>query len=792
MTGPSFYYRHRIRIFACFLIATPFVVYGAQLAVKDNSNRVEDWLPDSFEETKRLKWFADNFTSDAIMMISWEGCTLGDSRMNQFAEELRKPVRSIDGREVYLWSQVATGDDALHQLRQPPLAMSVDDARERLHGWLLGTDNATSGIVVTMSLDAWEERHRVAEHIHTAAARVADLDESSLRIAGGVLDSIEIDNASNRGLIPLGIGSFLICFALMYALFRSFLLATMVFLNALFCHQMSLAIVYYSGTQMDSVLLMVPIVVFVLAISAGVHIANYYRDEICHRGFAGAPMRAIRDAIAPCSLASITTALGLGSLLVSFLVPVRKFGTFAAISVLLATVVLFVLLPTQLEAFPPRRAALRWRPEESDESPFWQGVLAGVIRARFIVIILTIALAALAYDGVTQLRASARIHDMFRPDARLLQDYDWLEQRLGPLVPFEIILRLPKDENGETTPSMLLQMQLIDRVHHAAASIEGIGAVVSAWNFCRPLEKERIYGRGAQQIARRTVFNKNLEQNRDSYVDLALLRDTPDEVLWRVSGRAYAGRRLDYTEVMRQLKAEIDPILEIADEQGFPGVSALYCGGIPLVQKAQDQMLSDLISSFLVAFAFIAGMMVILMLGLAYPELQASNEIGTTALIVTRSIFAGALSMVPNILPCIAVLGCMGISGMTIEIGSMMTASVALGIAVDDTLHFITWFRRGLGEGRSRREAVGLGYQRCGAAMVQTSLICGLGMLVFALSDFVPISRFAWVMFAMLMAALLADLIVLPAILLSPLGITFEPIELNSPSPIQRKPQEAV
>lgn len=112
---------------------------------------------------------------------------------------------------------------------------------------------------------------------------------------------------------------------------------------------------------------------------------------------------------------------------------------------------------------------------------------------------------------------------MFRPDARLLQDYDWLEQRLGPLVPFEIILRLPKDENGETTPSMLLQMQLIDRVHHAAASIEGIGAVVSAWNFCRPLEKERIYGRGAQQIARRTVFNKNLEQNRDSYVDFAAL-----------------------------------------------------------------------------------------------------------------------------------------------------------------------------------------------------------------------------------------------------------------------------
>lgn len=789
---PSFYYRHRMAIFACFLLVTPFLVYGAQLAVQGNSNRVEDWLPDSFEETKRLEWFVEHFVSDDIMMLSWEGCTLGDPRMKQFAAELRKPVQTLDGRKILLWRQVITGDDALRQLRQPPLDLSADDARQRLHGWLLGPDNRTSGLIATITPDGWKDRHRVGAHILAAASRVPDLDASSLHIAGGVLDAVEIDEASNRGLIPLGIASFVICFLLMYALFRSFLLATMVFLNAIFCHQLSLAIIYYSGTQMDSVLLMVPIVVFVLAISAGVHIANYYRDEVCHHGFPGAAVRAARDAISPCSLASMTTALGLASLLVSFLTPVRKFGTFASLSVLLATVVLFVLLPTQLESFPPRRAARRWRPEELDAHPIWLGVLDAVYRLRFVIIILTIALAGLALDGVTRLRASARIHDMFHADSRLLQDYDWLEERLGPLVPFEIVLRLPKDENGETVPSMLLQMQLIDRVHQATKSIDGIGAVVSAWNFCRPLEKERLYGRGAQQIARRTVFNNNLEQNRQSYVDLSFLRDTPDEVLWRVSGRAYAGKRIDYSKVMRDLRAEIDPILEIADEQGFPGVSAVYCGGMPLVQKAQDQMLLDLINSFLVAFGFIAGMMVILMLGLAYSEFKSANSIGTTALIVIRSVLAGGLSMIPNILPCVAVLGCMGLAGMTIEIGSMMTASVALGIAVDDTLHFITWFRRGLGEGKSRREAVALGYQRCGAAMIQTSLICGLGLLVFALSDFVPISRFAWVMFTMLISALLADLIVLPAILLSPFGIAFEPIVSPAPARITRTPQEAI
>ena len=58
--------------------------------------------------------------------------------------------------------------------------------------------------------------------------------------------------------------------------------------------------------------------------------------------------------------------------------------------------------------------------------------------------------------------------------------------------------------------------------------------------------------------------------------------------------------------------------------------------------------------------------------------------------------------------------------------------------------------------------------------MVQTSLVCGLGMLSFAASDFIPIARFSWLMFAMLMTALLADLLVLPALLVSPLGSLFE------------------
>jgi predicted RND superfamily exporter protein len=104
----------------------------------------------------------------------------------------------------------------------------------------------------------------------------------------------------------------------------------------------------------------------------------------------------------------------------------------------------------------------------------------------------------------------------------------------------------------------------------------------------------------------------------------------------------------------------------------------------------------------------------------------------------------------------------------------MMTATAAMGIAVDDTLHYLTWYRRGLSGGKSRHEAVLFAYERCGTAMIQTTLICGFGLVVFALSPFGPIMHFALMMFSMLFAAILGDLIVLPALLLTPLGRVFD------------------
>jgi hypothetical protein len=183
-------------------------------------------------------------------------------------------------------------------------------------------------------------------------------------------------------------------------------------------------------------------------------------------------------------------------------------------------------------------------------------------------------------------------------------------------------------------------------------------------------------------------------------------------------------------------------------------LNAVCTGIVPVVFKTQRELLVSLQESLASAFLLIALVMMVHL----------------------RGIGAGIVSMIPNLFPVVLVFGLLGWSGRKIDIGTMMTASVALGVAVDDTVHFLSWFRRGLGVGLSRFEATLFAYRQCGRAMVQTTLIAGLGLVVFSFSNFVPTQQFGWLMLAILAAALVGDMVLLPALLVGPLGKLVRPV----------------
>ena len=206
--------------------------------------------------------------------------------------------------------------------------------------------------------------------------------------------------------------------------------------------------------------------------------------------------------------------------------------------------------------------------------------------------------------------------------------------------------------------------------------------------------------------------------------------------------------------------------------QGEIDVTAMYTGIVPIVYKAQRSLLESLIQSIGLAFIMISVVMMLLLRDWRSP-------VGPSNLLNVRG---GMAAMLPNVFPVVVIFGFMGhmnswfggrVDSFLVDIGSMMTASVAMGVAVDDTIHFLNWYRNALAQGYRRKEAIKVAYSRVATAMTHTTLIGGLGLAAFALSTFTPTQRFGVLMLFLLAAALVGDLIFLPAILAGPLGKYF-------------------
>jgi uncharacterized membrane protein YdfJ with MMPL/SSD domain len=217
--------------------------------------------------------------------------------------------------------------------------------------------------------------------------------------------------------------------------------------------------------------------------------------------------------------------------------------------------------------------------------------------------------------------------------------------------------------------------------------------------------------------------------------------------LWRITAQAAVASDADYGLLTQELNARVQSVLRM-----HPGATHVVTGTIPLFLRTQQAVLDSLVMSFALAFAVIAVVMMVLL----------------------RNPLAGLIAMLPNLMPVGTVFGLISWCGQHVDVGSMVTASVALGIAVDGTLHLLSWFRKGVAAGLSRREAVQQALGHCGPAMWQTSATVGISLLMLAPAELLLVSRFGWLMASLIGTALIADVIFLPALLMGPLGRLIE------------------
>jgi len=207
--------------------------------------------------------------------------------------------------------------------------------------------------------------------------------------------------------------------------------------------------------------------------------------------------------------------------------------------------------------------------------------------------------------------------------------------------------------------------------------------------------------------------------------------------IWRLSARINADEQSTQQDIFHQVQ-------KCAAAAASRHNVRIFCTGIaPLVKQAQQNIFWGFWKSVMMA----CGLITIIMMA------------------CLKSIRAGIVAMFPNVTPVLVVFGLLGWFGVPTDIGTMMTGSIALGIAVDGTFHFLTRYRRIYANTQDTAQATRGALIETGPPIVQATLVTGLGMLALTVSNFVPTARFGLLMAASLGVALIGDLILLPCLL---------------------------
>lgn len=551
--------------------------------------------------------------------------------------------------------------------------------------------------------------------------------------------------------------SAVVSFILAFLMLRSFRLGLLVQIVALYATMFTVALVPLTGSSMNMVLIVMPTLLSVLTLSGAIHLASYWKHTAREEPRT-AIANAVRMAAQPCFLASATTAIGLASLMTSTLNPVRDFGIYSAIGCGFSLLFVLFVLPALMQIWPGNPP-----PEHESDGRNWRRLGQLIYRNSTVVTIFCMGLFAFGIYGLQYFKSETKVVRYFPEGAPILRDYWFLEDNVVGINTVDTVVRFDSDSQQKLT--FLERMEIVREITGKIRSHAEITGAISLADFQEPSEKP------PEDASRLTVMKYNKRTNSverkikdgemkgtESLFTLAgddadwhepgdkLLSQSGDE-LWRISAQAYVMADNDYGLLMDELDGISQSVLKY-----HAGTHHVVTGMVPVFLRTQEALLESLINSFGMAFVVIAFVM----------------------MLVLHNPIAGLLTMLPNLMPVAFCFGTLSFIGQRVDIGTMITASVALGIAVDGTLHLLTWFKKGIIDGKSRQEAIELGLSHCAPAMWQTSAIVAIGLLTLAPASLLMISRFGILMAALIAAALMADIVFLPALLTGTLGRIIE------------------
>ncbi len=742
-SGVNLLYKLRWGLLVVFLILTGFAYFPASkldfeqsiesLYAKDDQHLL-DYL-----ESKRL------FGGDELVFVAYTvPGLLGEegSRETDELKEVRKfsqELSQIPGINADVTQNLANAlsPPKLNFLLRVLIRQKRDELIELSRGVLIGDDNETTAIVLRLlpedqsPVPRAETFKQIRELAHAHEPRAYVVGEPVQ-----VYDMFRYVEEDGDVLFKVSLSLLAVVLLLLFRRLRWVALPLLVVICSIWWTEATLVI---GNLQLSMVSSMLNSLVTIIGIATVAHVAVHFqalqRENVPRPD---AIRRTMVELLPAIFWTCATTAAGFLSLLTSEIAPVRSFGIMMALGTLMVLIASTVLLPGGMSL-----GYLRQPSKQSDDKGLARKLKqVAQMNERYPKRILwgSLIFVIFAAAGFSRLTIETDFSKNFRDSSEIVKALDFVETRLGGASTWEVNFPAPSQLNKE----------YLDRVRALAEDLQQVNppdktqltkviSITDTLDFvpAKPFASDPIQSKLDQIEDLQADFESSLynpEQGRMRIVLRALERQSAEEKLSLIHKvDALAKKHFPGSETK-----ESDQ--ESKAVHGEPGKAA---GIFILLAYLIDSLLRDQLYSFLLAATSIW-----LIMSLAF-----------------RSLKLGLISMVPNLFPIVVVIGVMGWTGLTLNIGTAMIASVSMGLTTDSSIHFISSFLRARSRGASTDEALRSTQHSVGRAIIYATSALVAGFSVLTLSHFIPLIYFGALVSVAMVGGVFGDLVLMPILL---------------------------
>ena len=694
---------------------------------QSNTEDVLQWLPDDSPSRVVYNGFEKKFGSDDFLVVTWNDCTVDDPRLDDFCRRL------VDQDADGLIQSVVNGADIIARLRIES-GLQKKYILKRFKGIFFGIDDSAQTLaLIELTKNGSAHRKKSLERIESVIQDTPNLNLEQVAFGGYPYVGINIDKQLRNSILYFFLPSVICATIISVLCLRNIFLSSIVFIAACGAAACSIAIVPMLGFKFGGLMSIIPALVYILTTSGSIHLVHYSLDAI------GDPAKLIAIGWRPCCISALTTAIGMLSLGRSSFPAIRSFGLFCATGAGFALIFQLVIVPWLLYRFG--ESGQRTLANKATGHQLWERASLLVSRFRFFFAAAGIIVMVLSAIGLFRLKARVQVETLFERDSAIITSLTRLEERMGPIDQAEFLVEF-EDVNAE---DFHIRSKFIYKIQRYLSSLDEIGTTNSLHNYL-PREPS---SKGFRAKLKQSSYQQKLDAQRDELAQTRYLNVLSNTETWRISLRFPFTKEMDVGQLQDRIMGAASEALEslIATEE-FVAISSpirlTYTGKNHLFHSAQLTLLADFYRNFLLAFMIITPVLII----------------------VLRSFWLGLIAMLPNLFPIVVLFGGLGWFNLPVDLAIAMTASVALGIAVDDTTHFLIRFREFGGTAANVLAPVRKAICQCGPAMLHTTAIGSAGLLVYVFTEMVVVKNFSLAITGMLVLALIADVFMLPALLL--------------------------